>query len=74
MALHMDFAVIYAGLKNYDKVFEYLEKAFEEKLGGLIFMNSVPGWREVRKDSRFNLLMKRMNMPGTVNQSYNSAS
>lgn len=67
MALHMDFAVIYAGLKNYDKVFEYLEKAFEEKLGGLIFMNSVPGWREVRKDSRFNLLMKRMNMPGTVN-------
>lgn len=62
VSLSIDYAVIYLGLRDYDKVFEYLEKGFNEKLGGLVFLRT-RHWREIQNDPRYNNLLKRMNLP-----------
>lgn len=62
VSLSIDYAVIYLGLRDYDKVFEYLEKGFNEKLGGLVFLRT-RHWREIQSDQRFNNLIERMNLP-----------
>lgn len=62
VSLSIDYAVIYAGLKQYDKVFEYLNQAYEEKLGGLVFLRT-RHWREIQNDPRFNELLAKMNLP-----------
>jgi len=55
----MDFAILYAALKDYDKTFEYLELAFEQRFL-LIFMRSHPIWDSLREDPRFKELMQRI--------------
>jgi len=58
----MDYALIYLGLGELNKVFEYLEKAFEEKLGVLIFIRS-RNWKDIHEDERFKLLLQKMKLP-----------
>ena len=58
--LSLDFAVVYAGLQNDEKVFHYLEKAFEQRHGGIVFMRYQNGWDYFRSDPRFESLMKRI--------------
>lgn len=40
--------MIYAGLKDWDKVYDHLKAAVEVKMGGL-FLNVHPMWEEVRQ-------------------------
>jgi len=61
VSLNFDFAVIYVGLKDYDKVFEYLDLAYEERSGGLIFMRNIY-WRDIHNDNRFHKLMKKVGL------------
>ena len=56
------FAIIYSGLRNYDKVFYYLEKAYNERQGGLIFIKN-QSCKAVQKDPRFKTLMDKMGLP-----------
>ena len=60
VALFMDFAIIYSGLKNFDKVFYYFEKAIEARVGILI-MFADPEWKDLRSDPRFKKLKKIIN-------------
>lgn len=57
-----DFIMIYKALKDYDKVFYYLEKAFEERSGGILFIGKHPDWKDVQSDSRFKTLMKKVGL------------
>lgn len=57
-----DYAIINMGLKNYDKAFEYLERAYDEKIGGLIFIRG-RYWKEIHDDPRFKELIIKMNLP-----------
>jgi len=57
-----DYAIIYLGLKDFDKVFEYLNKAFEAKVGGLIFIRG-RYWKDIHDDKRFKELIIRMGLP-----------
>ncbi len=57
--LNLDYALIYKGLKDYDKVFYYLEKAAEERNGGILFIGKNPGWKDVHSDPRFKELIRR---------------
>lgn len=57
-----DYAIINMGMKNYDKAFEYLERAFKEKIGGLIFIRG-RYWKEIQDDPRFKELILKMNLP-----------
>jgi TolB-like protein/DNA-binding winged helix-turn-helix (wHTH) protein/tetratricopeptide (TPR) repeat protein len=57
-----DYALIYTGLGDKDRGFEWLEKAYREHavLGEL---GVDPRWDSLRADPRFTSLMKRMGLP-----------
>ena len=61
VSLNFDFAVVHMGLKDYDKVFEYLDYAYEERNGGLIFLRNIY-WKPIHNDPRFHSLMKKVGL------------
>jgi len=56
-------AEIYTGLGERDKAFEWLEKAYEERSGEILFLQSDPLWDNLRTDSRFQDLLRRVDFP-----------
>jgi len=56
------FATCYAELGQMDQVFEWLEKAYEERSPALIWLNVSPRWDPLRDDPRFQDLLRRMNL------------
>ena len=56
-------AIIYAGLEDKDKAFEWLEKGYDERSigeGGMIIVD--PGFDPLRSDPRYKDLLRRMNL------------
>jgi TolB-like protein/Tfp pilus assembly protein PilF len=53
-------AVIHLGLKADDRMFDCLERAFDEKESWLAMLNTLSLWDEVRSDPRFVALMRRV--------------
>jgi TolB-like protein/class 3 adenylate cyclase len=64
--LHMDYAFLYAGLNEFDKAFEYLNKTYEQRVGiaclGMIFCIRYPMLNEMRSDPRFTELIRKMGL------------
>jgi tetratricopeptide (TPR) repeat protein len=58
-----DVAVVYAGLGDRDKVFEWLEKDFQKRSTSLVELRMEVPFYPLRTDPRFNDLLKRMNLP-----------
>lgn len=56
--LDMDFAMIYAGLEDWDKVYNHLKAAMEAKMGSL-FLNVHPMWEDIRQMPRFRELFAK---------------
>ena len=56
------FAMLYNGLGETDKAFEWLEKGFEARDAKMTFLKVEPKWNNLRSDPRFVDLMKRMNL------------
>ena len=59
--IYMYFAIIYHGLKDYDKVFYYFKKAVELKIK-ILFIIVDPEWRELRSDSKYKKLIMLINL------------
>lgn len=57
VSLAMDFAVVYLGLGDKEKVFKYLHQAFDERLGGILFIKTNPIWEDIRDDARYEELV-----------------
>ena len=57
------FALVYLGLGDLDKTFEWLEKAFKERSGFLPFLKVEPMFDSVRLDLRFQDLLHRVGLP-----------
>ncbi len=57
-----EFAGIYAQLGEKDQAFEWLEKAFADRVPGLFNIKVAPGWDPLRDDPRFTDLLQRMNL------------
>jgi DNA-binding winged helix-turn-helix (wHTH) protein/tetratricopeptide (TPR) repeat protein len=55
-------AVIYAGLGENDRAFEYLEEAYRERCNNLVFINVQPTFDKLRSDPRFINLIQRMGL------------
>ena len=55
-------ASVYVALGEKDRAFEYLEKALNERVGWMVFINVDPIWDPIRKDPRFLSVLKRMNL------------
>ena len=58
----MAFANIYASLGEKDQAFEYLEKAYAERIPVLRGMKTSPVWDPLRSDPRFDELLKRIGL------------
>ncbi len=61
---HMDYAFVYAGLKDNDKAFYYLNKTYEQRMGiaclGMIFCIRFPLLNDLKSDERFEELTRKM--------------
>ncbi len=66
--LHMDYAFLYSGLKDFDKAFYHLNKTYEQRLGiaclGMIFCIRYPMLKELKTDPRFKELTHKMGIDG----------
>ena len=58
-----DIAEVYVGLGDRDKAFEWLQKAYEERSRGLVFLGVEPRLDPLRSDSRFQDLLRRVGLP-----------
>jgi tetratricopeptide (TPR) repeat protein len=56
-------AMLYAGLGDSDKAFEWLEMAYTEKSGGMVWLQAESQWDTIRSDPRFQDLMRRIGLP-----------
>jgi tetratricopeptide (TPR) repeat protein len=56
-------AIVYAGLGDRDKVFEWLEKAYDERSPGLTWLKAEPMLDSIRSDPRYADLLRRIGLP-----------
>ncbi len=55
-------ALVYLGLGDKDRVFEWLEKAYEERVNYLTYLKVEPLFDNLRSDPRFAALLKKMRL------------
>jgi serine/threonine-protein kinase len=55
-------ALIYLGLNEKDKTFEYLQRAFDERNAWLVYLKVNPVFDSLRSDVRFDNLLKRLGL------------
>ena len=64
VVLHMDFAFLYSGMKDFDQAFYHLNKTYEQRIGiaclGMIFCIRYPMLNELKSDPRFRELTGKM--------------
>jgi serine/threonine-protein kinase len=53
-------AMGFGALGDFDKAFAYLDRAFQDRSGGLIYLHVDPGYAPLRQDSRFAELVERI--------------
>ena len=58
-----EIALVYAGLKNKDKAFEWMEKAYRVRDKGMTFLKVDPCVDPLRSDPRFQSLLQRVGFP-----------
>jgi TolB-like protein/Flp pilus assembly protein TadD len=56
-------ALIYAGLGGKDQAFDWLERAYDERDKGIVYLMVDPPLDPLRSDPRFKDLLRRMNFP-----------
>ncbi len=59
-----DVAAVYTGLGDRNQAFKWLEKAYQARTSMLLFLNMEPKFDSLRKDSRFDDLVRRISRPG----------
>ena len=58
----LTFAFIHVGLGQHDTAFEWLDKAYAERFGWLIFLNVDPKLDNLRSDPRFTALLGKLKL------------
>ncbi len=61
-AVAVPVANIYAGLGDNDKVFEWLQKGYDEQNVGIGYLKISPVWNSVRSDPRFIALLSKIGL------------
>jgi tetratricopeptide (TPR) repeat protein len=56
-------AAIYAGLRDREQMFRYLDAAYREHSHWLLWLKRDPRWDEFRADPRFENLVKKVGLP-----------
>jgi eukaryotic-like serine/threonine-protein kinase len=55
-------AMGYAAMRKYDRAFEALERAYQARSAGLIYLHLDPGYAPLRDDPRFSELVRRIGL------------
>jgi tetratricopeptide (TPR) repeat protein len=55
-------AMGYAAVGDFDRAFACLERAFQVRSGGLIYLHVDPGYKPLRADPRFQQLVERIGL------------
>lgn len=63
VGLDNDYALIYWGLGDLDRTFDYLARAVDQRRGSVIFLATSPNWSPLRHDPRFQELVARIGVP-----------
>jgi TolB-like protein/Tfp pilus assembly protein PilF len=58
--------LIYLGLGD-DKVFDWLERSYNERAGWLMYLATDPRYDPLRQDARFRSLLERLGLPSVTN-------
>lgn len=58
-----DMAVIYSGLREPDQAFAWLEKAYQDREGSLVYLKVEPWLDPIRSDRRFAELVRSVGLP-----------
>ena len=58
----IDLATVYTGLGDLDSAIDHLETCVETKIGTMVFLNTSPLWRPLKKKKRFRELVKKMGL------------
>jgi DNA-binding winged helix-turn-helix (wHTH) protein/TolB-like protein/Tfp pilus assembly protein PilF len=56
-------ATIYTGLGRKNQAFEWLQKAYEDRADGLVYLAAEPKFDSLHADPRFQDFLRRMNLP-----------
>ena len=57
------FAEAYIGLGEKDEAMAWLERAYEEHDQWMVYINSYPGWDDLRSEPRFQALVQPHELP-----------
>ncbi len=57
-----EIAIVYGGLGDLDRAFEYLDRAYAEDPGTLTYMRADPSADELKDDPRFDELMQKLGL------------
>jgi hypothetical protein len=57
------FALVYTGLGDKDRAFEWLDKAYNERASELPWIKGEPRMDPLRSDARYKELLVRMGLP-----------
>jgi hypothetical protein len=58
-------AFVHEGLGRTEEALTWLEQAFQDRDGWLIYVNTFPRFESLRGEARFQELLKRLNLPET---------
>jgi predicted Zn-dependent protease len=61
-ALAVPVATVYVALGDNDKVFEWLQKGYDEQNVGIGYLKISPVWNNVRSDPRYTALLKKIGL------------
>ena len=63
VTLDMDYAILYEGLGDRDKVIEYLMRCVDRRMGAVVEIGAMIAFRGARSDPRFRAVMQRIGLP-----------
>lgn len=55
-------ALVYNGLGEHDEALAWLERAYAQRKPGMVFLKVEPKWNNLRSDSRFQDLLRRVGL------------
>jgi adenylate cyclase len=63
LTLDFDFALVYEGLGEREKVLEHLARAIDRRMGTVVLLGSFVAFADARSDPRFQALLDRIGLP-----------